>query len=178
MQKYLMQYRALPHNTTCCSPTEMLFNRHICTKLPLTCAGYHPLDREICDHNAEQKMRAKLYADNRCGAKYSSVNVGDTVLLQQERENKLTTPFSLVPHKVVSKMGNSLLAQGLEGDQYQHNTTDVRKYLEPPQGGGEDYVPTTLEPPGVVPAEREASDSTTDTPAVLPRHSEREITTV
>ena len=69
MRKYLMQYRALPHNTTGRSPAEMLFNRHIRTKLPLTGAGYHPLDQEVRDRGAEQKMRAKLYADNRRGAK-------------------------------------------------------------------------------------------------------------
>ena len=139
MRKYLMQYRALPHNTTGRSPAEMLFNRHIRTKLPLTGAGYHPLDQEVRDRDAEQKMRAKLYADNRRGAKYSDVNVGDTVLIQQERENKLTTPFSPVPHKVVSKTGNSLIAESPEGVRYQRNTTHVRKYLEPPQGGGEDH---------------------------------------
>ena len=53
------------------SPAEMLFNRHT------------PQVQGIISSrlNAKPKEGAKVYADNKRGAKYSNVNVRDTVLI-------------------------------------------------------------------------------------------------
>ncbi len=57
------------------------------------------------DRDAEQKGKAKSYADECKGAQYSKVDIGDTVLVQQEQVEKFTTPFNTTPHKVESKTG-------------------------------------------------------------------------
>ena len=58
-------------------------------------------------------------------ARYSEVLPGDQVLVQQERENKLTTRYT-----VVNKHGNSLIVQSPGGAQYSRNTSHVKKLLE------------------------------------------------
>ena len=51
------------------------------------------------DRDAEQKAKTKAYADDRRGAQYSELIVGDEVLVRQEKTNKLSTPFRYpTPH--------------------------------------------------------------------------------
>ena len=78
-----------PHG---CSPAEVLFNRHIRTELQ---ARILRANQEVRDRDAEQEMQAKLCADDRRGAACSSVDVCDTVLIQQEKEHHLTTLFTV-----------------------------------------------------------------------------------
>ena len=91
LRKYLLQYRAITHSTTSRSPAELLFNRRIRTKMPGTDNGRHPVDQEVRDCDTECKTVAKLYADERRGARYSDVSVGDQVLVQQDKQTKMTT---------------------------------------------------------------------------------------
>ena len=78
------------------------------------------------DNGAEQKARYKAYADARRGAKYSNTNIGDDVLVKQEKQNKLTTTFSPVPYKVLDKKGNSQQIESSDGVQYSRNTSHVK----------------------------------------------------
>ena len=128
MRKYLTAYRGIEHATTGKSPAELLFNRKMRNKLPYI--STHPLlDTEVRDRDAEQKGKAKLYADARRGARHSAVSVGDKVLVRQEKVNKLTTTFGATPFTVVNKNGNSLTVESPDGAQYSRNTTHVRRYL-------------------------------------------------
>lgn len=54
-----------------------------------------------CETDFSTEGKARLYADERRGAQYSKVDVGDTVLIQQDKVDKFTTPFKAPPHKVV-----------------------------------------------------------------------------
>ncbi|KAK2187205.1 hypothetical protein NP493_175g02003 [Ridgeia piscesae] len=119
MRKYLTSYRSIEHPTTGKSPAELLFGRKMRGKLPDMTINQVP----------EQKGKAKMYADARRGAQYSNVNVGDNVLVRQDKINKLTTTFGATPFTVVNKTGNSLVFESPEGVQYSRNTTHVRKYL-------------------------------------------------
>ena len=49
-------------------------------------------DLEIRDRDAESKGKAKLYADARQNAKYSEVQVGDQVLVKQEKNKQVFYP--------------------------------------------------------------------------------------
>ena len=40
------------------------------------------------------KVKAKLYADGKRDAKYSDLVPGNRVLIKQEKQNKLSTPFA------------------------------------------------------------------------------------
>ena len=51
------------------------------------------------------------------------------MLIRQERENKLSTPFKQVPFTVVQKNGYSIFVKA-DGVQYRRNVTHVKRYLE------------------------------------------------
>ena len=130
LRRYLLQYRALPHGTTGRSPAELLYNRQISTKMPGTATSSQPLDQEVRDRDSESKTLSKNYTDQRRGARYSEVEVGDRVLIQQDRQDKLKTAYRPTPCDVVAKSGNSLTVQSPDGAEYNRNTTHVRKYME------------------------------------------------
>ena len=70
-----------------------------------------------------------MYADCKRNACENDIQKGDKVLLRQERDNKLSTPFKQVPFTVVQKNGNSVLVEA-DGVQYQRNVNHVKRYLE------------------------------------------------
>ena len=72
----------------------------------------------------------KMYADERRGAKTSDLEVGDRVLVQQDKQNKLTTNFDPTPHQVTARAGNAVVVQAPSGALYDRNTTHVRRYME------------------------------------------------
>jgi len=127
-------YRSIEHTTTGKSPAELLFNRKIRGKLPNLSEACK--DQQVCDRDAEEKAKAKKYADDRRGAQYSKVNVGDTVLVQQEKVDKFTTPFNPIPHQVVSKTGNQVTVESPTGAKYTRNTTHVERFNTNKTAGG------------------------------------------
>ena len=129
-------------------------------KIPDFTSG-HVYDQEVQDRDAEQKAKTKAYADDRRGAQYSEVIVGDEVLVRQEKTNKLSTPFNPTPHTVIRKKGSGLIVESPSGAQYSRNTSHVKKYIS---------EPLTTE---MVEGELEAPESTTteippDEPEVSP----------
>ena len=103
LRAYLTAYRATPHTTTGVSPAELLFGRKMRTKIPDIQETAR--EDEVNERDAEMKMKAKLYADERRHAGYSDLSPGDKVLVKQNKENKLSTTFANQPHQVVSKEG-------------------------------------------------------------------------
>ena len=145
LRKYLTAaYRSIPHNTTGRSPAELLFNRKVKEKIPdLTI--HHAYDHEVHDRGAEQKAKNKAYADIHRRASPTSIELGDEVLVQQEKTNKLSTAFNPNPFKVVSKTGNSLVVVSPTGNQYSRNTSHVKQYIregDPTPQQGSDSVST------------------------------------
>ncbi|KAJ8366291.1 hypothetical protein AAFF_G00363010 [Aldrovandia affinis] len=126
LRKYVTVYRSIDHATTGKSPAELLFNRKMRGKLPDISTAQ--ADLEVRDRDAEQKGKSKIYADERRGAKYSDVDICDTVLVKQEKTDKLTTPFNTTPHKVVGKAGSQVVVESPTGARYSRNTTWVKKY--------------------------------------------------
>ncbi len=123
LREYVTVYRGIVHNTTGKSPAELLFKRKLRGKLPeLTSVD---TDLEVYDYDAEKKGKYKLYADEHRKAEYSSVAVGDRVLIRQ-----FTTPFNATPHIVIRKSCNKITVESPTGVQYSRNTTFVRKYVE------------------------------------------------
>lgn len=127
LRKYVTVYRSLEHATTGKSPAELLFRRKMRGKLP-DVGEMRASELEVRDRDAEQKGKAKLYADERRGAKDSNVGIGDTVLVHPEKSDKFTTPFNPTPYTVVSRTGNQVVVESPTGAQYARNTTQVKKY--------------------------------------------------
>ena len=89
------------------SPAELLFGRKVQTKLP----EFHEdhVQIEVQNRDGEMKAKAKLYAEKKRHAEYSDLVPGDRVLLKQEKQNKLSTPFAPELYDVVSRNGRSII---------------------------------------------------------------------
>ena len=129
LRKYVTKYRATEHPATRKTPAELLFKRKMRGKLPVFQADNHS-DLEVRDRDAENKGKAKLYTDARRNAKYSEVEVGDQVLVRQEKTNKFSTPFNPEPFTIVNKTGNSVIVASPKGAQYSRNTSHVKKFMQ------------------------------------------------
>ena len=154
LRKYLASYRGLEHPTTGRSPAELLFGRKIRGKLP-ELASDHRQDTEVRDRDWQQKAKAKMYADTRRGARYSDVNLGDSVLVREDRANKLTTTFNPTPHTVISKQGNSLVVENPAGATYSRSTAHVKRYMS---GAMPPAPPTPDEDVGTTPEQQPITD--------------------
>ena len=81
-----------PHSTTGVSPAELLFRRKLRTCIP-GIEEFPVDDQEVRDRDSEAKEKRKLYADEKRCARESDVKESDSVLLRQDRKNKLTPTF-------------------------------------------------------------------------------------
>ena len=90
-----------------------------------------------------------MYADFQRNARESEIREGDKVLLRQEKENKLSTPYKKSPFTVIQKNGNSVLVEA-DGVQYRRNVTHVKKYFEQDH----DVLPATSKSTDVSEAQR------------------------
>ena len=159
VRKYLVACWSTPHTTTGVSPAELLFGRKMRTKLPEL--REEVIATEVRDRDSGMKAKAKMYADNKRNAKHSDLSPGDKVLVKQDRQNKLSTPFSPEPHEVVTKTGNSVVIESPEGIQLKR-TTHVKKYERLPL----EQENTPL-PVDIAPTESEAQQGTTESPVLL-----------
>ena len=128
---YLMCYRSTPHTTTGVSPAEALFKRSMRTKLP-ELSRPNVADEEIRERDSLQKMKGKEYGDERQQAAENDLSIGDTVLVQQPKQNKLSTTFSANPHTVVARHGSRVTVRSPEGVDYKRNVTQVKQLVLDP----------------------------------------------
>ena len=111
--RFLLQYRTTPHTTTQVPPSELLFNRVIRGRLPvLNKNKFVNRHDEARENEAEKQVYNKQYADKSRNAKWSETEVGDNVLVQQQRKkNKLSTRFNKTPYVVTHRHGSQITAR-------------------------------------------------------------------
>ena len=102
---FMLSYRCTPHSTAGIAPSELLFHRKPRMKIPHVSSK---VDRTMIDslasaNDRRSKTKAKGYVDKKKHAQYSSINVGDYVLVQQDKTGKLSTKFYHRPYKVTHK---------------------------------------------------------------------------
>ncbi|CAB3977432.1 Transposon Ty3-I Gag-Pol poly [Paramuricea clavata] len=78
---------------------------------PLTEVPNPEADNSIHETDSEKKRKMKEYADKRRRSETSEIKVGDTVLIQQPKANKLSTPFNPSPYKVVARKGSMVTTE-------------------------------------------------------------------
>jgi hypothetical protein len=113
LYRFLRQYRATPHPSTGITPYLLLFKRQPKTKLPQD-PGPQPeteFEKQARQKDNESKSRMKSYADKRNNAQPSGIEVGDTVIVRQDkRQDKVSPPYVPRPNVVVEKKGNMITA--------------------------------------------------------------------
>ena len=107
-----MQYRTTPHCTTKVPPSELLSNRKIRGKSPSIekklVAKRH---KEARENETKSQAYHKSYADSRRNVKESTIEVGDTVLVKQERKGNFSSRFNKTPYVVLYRMGTQISAE-------------------------------------------------------------------
>jgi len=119
MQVFLRAYRTTPHCTTKRAPSDLLFNRQVRTRLPTYCQQQNN-DNDVRERDKVGKDKMKRYADQRNHAKTSQLQVGDTVLVKQEKQNKLSSYYDPLPYKIKEIRGSLIKATRRNG---QHSIT-------------------------------------------------------
>ena len=116
LYKFLRQYRATPHPSTGHSPFQLLFNRKPQTKLPhVDLEPRGQVDSHVRQNDKLAKTKMKEYADMRNHAKPCEIQIGDTMLVKNDtKQDKLSTPFKLHPHKITARKGSMLTASNGE----------------------------------------------------------------
>ena len=113
LNKFLLAYRSTPHSTTGKSPAELLFRRVLNTKMP-ELSGLDDEEADMSDHgardrNTEKKQANKDYVDKKFHAKECDVQEGDLVLLEQKRQNKLSSSNEKQPYEVMTRYGDQVV---------------------------------------------------------------------
>ena len=117
-------------------------------------------------------MTAKLYVDERRGAKPSDAAMGDQVLVKQEKQSKLSTTFKPTPRVVTAKTGSSVTIESPEGGTHHRvpggrNTSHVCKCVtadQPAEPTVAGQILPTPEPPDSHPTTFRPSQKTTQCP--------------
>ena len=92
MFSFLRNYRATPHCTTDYAPATVLLGRPIGIKiLTVNAKVTDRFDPNLMRENDMKKI--KQNAENQRCIKEWQINVGDSVLVKQRKENKFSQPF-------------------------------------------------------------------------------------
>ena len=96
-----------------------MFNRDPKTKIPDPAGPKHHIvfpeqysdNTQLQRQDGEAKRKTKECKDTRNHATLSDIKTGDFVLLKQQKQNKLSTPFNPIPMIVTDTKGSMLTAQ-------------------------------------------------------------------
>jgi len=124
LQRYLFQYRVTPHSITSVAPCELLFNRKLRGKLPSL-----SVQKIVNVHDTAKESEQQKQVYQKRKAKYSTINVGDRVLVKQEKRNKLSTRFSTTPYTVISRTGTKITAQNNQNCTITRNVSHFKKIV-------------------------------------------------
>ena len=117
-----------PHLSTGVSPAELFFGRRIKTKLPhVNVKPPSSILDTVCERDRYHKQRTKEYADKVQHAQPSVISEGDSVLLRQEKSNKLSSAYDPLPYLVVKKKVPSVILQRGNGPRIMRNVSFVKK---------------------------------------------------
>ena len=127
VNKFLMAYRNTTHPSTGSTPSKLMFGREMKTKIPELSTDYH--NDHAKDTDAENKTRMKDYRDQKVKAKETDFQIGDRVLLRQQKEDKLSTPFRNEEFEVVDRNGTQVTVKSKTGARYTRNTSHVKPII-------------------------------------------------
>ncbi|XP_062557896.1 uncharacterized protein K02A2.6-like [Armigeres subalbatus] len=131
LQEYLYMYSVTPHSVTGVPPAQLMFGRRFRDLIP-------HLQLELCDDEEMRdrdsiiKHNAKEYRDKKVGARESTIDIGDEVLLKNMTpQNKLSSNFLPTAAKVIQRCGNNLTVETGNGQVYRRNTSHVKSLVRP-----------------------------------------------
>ena len=167
LNKFLLAYRSTSHTTTGVSPAELFFKRKLTTKLPeFTGSGESQVDvalQQVRDRDSEKKQQAKHYADTRYHAKDRPIAVGDAVLLERKRENKLSPSYESQPYEVAARYGDQVVLKSPQGAGYRNHLQHVKRVVTEPAADAECSTESGGDTPEPAPSPELTDPSTQET---------------
>ena len=130
LQSFLRAYRSTPHCTTKMTPHEMLFERKPKTRVPECTQLRSSTDETVRERDASAKARMKAYADKKNRAAEFTLKLGDTVLVKQQRQNKLSSYYDLVPY-TISAMNGSMVTASRKDETIVRNSSFFKRITPP-----------------------------------------------
>ena len=166
MYQFLLTYRTTPHTTTGVAPAQLLFKRTVRNKLPDSYAvipsplSDHREKSEPGDYqrivpdksnsvtpsndvgaamqrDEKRKQKMKDYADKTNHAQQSLLQIGDVVLVKQERTNKLSLPYDIEPYSI-TRIKGSMVTAVRPGHMITRNSSYFKKIIVPQKHNEED----------------------------------------
>ena len=115
ISKFLLNYRNTTHSSTGATPSKLMMNRVIRTKLPsLHQVPNSKEHQRVKEKDREAKVKQKRYADKHRRAKEKEIKIGDKVLIKQTKTT-IHPPFDPEPFTVTSVTRSKVKAER-EGD--------------------------------------------------------------
>ena len=135
--KFLLAYRNTPHCSTKVSPAMLLMNRPLHDKIP-GIIQITEIFKEAKKNDEVMKMKSKKYYDERKRTSHHTIEIGDLVLLKQEKKNKLSKKYECDPYEVVEVNGAAVTIQ--RGEQIFVRNAAHLKLLPHTVSGDDDSV--------------------------------------
>ncbi|XP_055632915.1 uncharacterized protein K02A2.6-like [Toxorhynchites rutilus septentrionalis] len=120
----------IPHSRLKVTPFELLVGWKFRGTFPSlwSSSSDKKLDREqIRERDTEQKFISTKHADRARGATSSDIQVGDTVLVKQQKKSKVDPTFSSERYTVVAHEGSKMVVASSNGIQYARSVNDLKK---------------------------------------------------
>ena len=118
-----------------CYPTKLFFKMKLTTKLPeFTQGGESQEDvalQQVRDRDSK-KQQAKNYADTRYPARDRPIVVGDVVLLERKRQNKLSPPCKSQRYEVTARYGDQVVPKSSQGVEHKWNLQHIKRVVTEP----------------------------------------------
>jgi hypothetical protein len=127
----LLHYRNTPHRMTGRTPSSLLMNREVKTKLPSFEQQTND-ETETRKKDEEEKEKSKKYTDKKRKASPRNLEVGNKVLVTQKHRNKFTTKFHPDPMVITKINGTQIVLKDKNGTQHRRNSSHVKLYQEIP----------------------------------------------
>ena len=130
----LLSYRNTPHRMTGKTPSFLLMNRDIKTKIPsIARQSNQGPDVQKKDKEEKEKEKEKKYTDAKRKAKTRNLQVGDKVLVTQKHKNKFSTKFCPDPMEIIQVNGTQIVLKDKNGLQHRRNSSHVKQNRENPE---------------------------------------------
>lgn len=130
---YVAAYNSWPHHVTKIPPAELMFGRAVRSLLPNSKVNSPQFqDDELRDRDRAAKFERNAREDKRRGARASEIQVGDMVLVMQQKRDKTDTVYKNAIHKVVeiSGAGRVTVKDMTTNKVYDRNVKMLKKYVE------------------------------------------------
>ena len=119
--------------------------------------------QQVRDRDSEKKQQAKLYADTRYHAKDRPIIVGDAVLLERKRENKLSLLYESQPYEVTARYDDQVILKSPKGVEYKRDLQHIKRVVMEPVTDAECSTESGGDTPEPAPSP-EVSDQSTQEP--------------